>query len=708
MNANKLLQLVVILFFTMNTNAQELKKSFSTNPFFNSYNTPYDLPPFDLIKNEHYKPAFLEGIKANEKEINTIANSKAKPTFKNTILALENSGELLSKVSRVFHNLNSANTNDDIQKIAKEIAPITSAHNDNINLNEKLFARVKSVWDNQKKLKLNQEDSKLLEKTYKRFVRSGANLNKAEKGKLRAINSELSSLTLKFGQNLLAETNSYELVLSDKSDLKGLPSEIIEQAASSAKSKNKEGKWIFTLSNSSVMPFLQYNDNRALREEIWKAYTSRCSNKNEFDNNQIAIKIANLRMSKAQLLGYKSHAEYVLEESMAKTPEKVIDFLNRLWIPALEKAEEEEAEIKKMMVVEGIVSDVRPSDWRYYSEKIKKAKFDLDEQELKPYFSLDNVTQGVFMVCDKLYGLQFKKLENVPVYHQDVTAWQVLEKDGTFLGIIYMDFHPRASKRGGAWMTSYKSQETVNGKRVTPIVSITCNFSKPTATAPALFTFDEVQTYFHEFGHALHGLLSNVTYKSLSGTSVPRDFVELPSQVMENWAADSEVLKMYAKHYITGESIPDALIAKLEKAGTFGQGFETVEYLSSSLLDMEYHNATIAHSGLAENFEKQVMQKIGMPNSIVARHKSNYFSHVFSGGYSAGYYSYIWSGVLDTDAFDQFKKTSLFNSEKSNSFRKNVLEKGGTEDPMELYKRFRGSEPSIEPLLKKRGLDKKS
>lgn len=685
--------------------AQELKSTFTTNPFFSSYNTPYDVPPFNLIKNEHYKPAILEGIKKQQQEIDVIVNQKNQPTFENTIIALENSGELLSKVSTVFNNMNSANTNEEIQQIAKDIAPLLSAHRDNINLNGKLFARVNTLWNKKEQLKLTPEQTKLLEKSYKGFVRSGANLDETQKQTLRKLNSELAVLTLKFGQNILAETNSYELVITNKEDLEGLSEDLVSAASETAQAKGKPGKWVFTLSNSSVMPFLQYSTNRKLREEIWKAYKNRCNNGNEFDNNTIAIQIANLRAEKAKLLGYKTHADYVLEESMAKTPEKVMSFLSQLWEPALAKAKMEEAEIKQMMLAEGFKTEVQPYDWRYYSEKIRKQKFDLDEQELRPYFSLDVVTNGVFMVCEKLYGLKFKEVKNVPTYHQDVTAWEVMEKDGTHLGLLYMDFYPRASKRGGAWMTSYRPQKTVNGKRIAPVISIVCNFSKPTADAPALFTFDEVSTYFHEFGHALHGLLSDVTYKSLAGTSVPRDFVELPSQVMENWAADPEVLKMYAKHYKTGEVIPDALIKKLENAGTYGQGFATVEYLASTYLDMDFHTITAPISGNADSFEINSMKNIGLISSIIPRHRANYFSHVFSGGYSAGYYSYIWSGVLDTDAFDQFKKTSLFNPAKADSFRKNVLEKGGTEEPMELYKKFRGGEPSIEPLLKKRGLD---
>lgn len=685
--------------------AQEKKQTM--NPFFQPYDTPFNVPPFDKIKNEHFKPAILEGIKKHEAEINLIANNPEAPTFDNTILAMENAGELLLEVNRVFGNYNSANTNDELQAIAKETAPDLSAHGDNIALNHKLFARVKTIWDKKESLNLNLEQAKLLENRYKYFVRSGANLSETDKDKLRKINAELSLTSLKYGQNILAETNKYELVISDKKDLAGLPSELIEGAAADAKAKGKEGKWVFTLSNSSVMPFLQYSSNRKLRQEIWNAYQTRANHDDDLDNKANAIKLANLRGEKARLLGYKSHSDYVLEESMAKNPENVNKLLNDLWKPALEMAKTEASDIQKMMERDNIKDMVQSYDWRYYTEKIRKERFDLDEQELKPYFSLENVRKGVFQVTENLYGLKFKQLNNVPTYHEDVTVWEVMEANGTHVGILYMDFHPRASKRGGAWMTSYRNQKMENGERKAPVISIVCNFTKPTADAPALLTFDEVTTFFHEFGHALHGLLSNVTYKSLAGTSVPRDFVELPSQVMENWAAEPEVLKMYAKHYKTGAVIPDDLIQKLQKSGTFDQGFATVEYLAASLLDMDYHSQTAPISLDANTFEKNAMQKIGLIDAIIPRYRSTYFQHIFSGGYSSGYYSYIWSGVLDTDAFEAFKTTTLFNPEKAKLFRENVLERGGTEDPMVLYKRFRGAEPSVEPLLRKRGLEKK-
>ena len=699
---------ILLVFGNMLTiEAQEKKESTTMNPFFQAYDTPFQVPPFDRIKSDHFKPAILEGISKHETEIAAIANNTETPTFDNTILAMENAGSLLSDVNTVFSNFNSANTNKEIQNIAKEVAPNLSAHRDNIYLNEKLFAKVKTLWDKKGSLGLNLEQAKILDNAYKDFVRSGANLSVADKQILRKINGTLSLVSLKYGQNILAETNKYELVIDTKKDLEGLPQGLIEAAAVDAKAKGKEGKWVFTLSNSSVMPFLQYSSNRTLRQQIWNAYQMRANHDDAFDNKQNAVELANLRGQKARLLGYTSHSTYVLEESMAKTPQNVNKLLNDLWKPALEIAKTEAADIQKMMVKDGVKDAVQPYDWRYYTEKIRKQRFDLDEEELKPYFSLDNVRKGVFQVTENLYGIKIKELTNVPKYHVDATVWEVTEKDGTHLGVLYMDFHPRESKRGGAWMTSYRSQKTVDGKRIAPVVSIVCNFTKPSANAPALLTFDEVTTFFHEFGHALHGLLSNVTYRSLAGTSVPRDFVELPSQIMENWAAEPEVLKIYAKHYKTGAVIPEVLVQKLKKAGAFDQGFTTTEYLAAALLDLEYHSQTKDITVDANTFEKAAMKKIGLIESIIPRYRSTYFSHIFSGGYSSGYYSYIWSGVLDTDAFEAFKTTSLFNPEKAKSFRKNVLEKGGTEDPMVLYKRFRGAEPSIEPLLRKRGLNKK-
>lgn len=676
-----------------------------TNPFFEAYDTPFEVPPFDKIKNEHFAPALREGMKQQQQEIDAIVNNPDAPTFENTIEAMEFSGDLLSRVNIVFSNLNSANTNDELQAIAREMAPELSKHNDNINLNEKLFAKVKMIWEQKETLSLNAEQEKLLEKRYKAFVRSGANLSEPDKEKMRAINSKLSTLSLQFGQNLLAETNAYQLVIDNQDDLSGLSESQIEAAAGDAKAAGMEGKWLFTLQNPSVMPFLQYADNRELRRQIWEAYQIRGNQGNDQDNQAILLEIANLRREKANLLGFKTHADYVLEETMAKNPENVYNLLNQLWTPAQAKAKVEGAEMQAMINASGKDFELAPWDWRYYEEKLKQQKFDLDEQEVKPYFALDKVQEGVFMVVKNLWGLTFEEIKNIPVYHPDAKAYEVKEADGSHVGVLYMDFHPRASKRGGAWMTSYRAQKTINGERNAPVISIVCNFTRPTSDAPALLTFDEVSTFFHEFGHALHGLLSNVQYRSLAGTSVPRDFVELPSQIMENWATEPTILKQYAIHYKTGEVIPDALIEKLQKSGTFGQGFGTTEYLAASLLDLDYHTQTSPISITADEFEKASMDKIGLIDEIIPRYRSTYFSHIFSGGYSSGYYSYIWSGVLDTDAFQAFKETDLFNQDKAQAFRKEILERGGTDDPMKMYVNFRGAEPKIDALLKKRGLD---
>nr|WP_158856240.1 M3 family metallopeptidase [Lunatibacter salilacus] len=705
MRTSIVLIIVSALWIGCDTNEE---KTDIMNPFFEAYDTPFEVPPFDKIKNEHFAPAVREGIVQKEKEVDAIVNNPEAPTFANTVEALEYSGETLSKVSRVFSNLNSANTNDELQAIAKELAPEISKHSDNINLNEKLFARVKTIWDSKDDLGLNAEQHMLLEKMYKSFVRNGANLNEADKEKLREINSKLSSLTLQFGQNLLAETNAYQLWIDDEADLSGLPQELVTTASADAKAAGKEGQWLFTLQNPSIMPFLQYADNRELRKQIWEAYKNRADQGNEYDNKEGLIETANLRREKAQLLGYQTHADYVLEESMAKNAANVYTLLNQLWTPALAKAKVERDEMQAMINSSGESFELEPWDWRYYEEKLRQQKFELDEQAIKPYFALDKVQEGVFMVVKNLFGLTFELIPNIPTYHPDAKAYEVKEADGTHVGVLYMDFHPRASKRGGAWMTSYRSQKTENGERKAPIISIVCNFSRPSGNAPALLTFDEVTTFFHEFGHALHGLLSNVQYQSLAGTSVPRDFVELPSQIMENWATEPEVMKQYAIHYETGEVIPDELIEKLTKSGTFGQGFGTTEYLAASLLDLDYHTQTEPITEDATTFENESVAEMGLIDEIIPRYRSTYFQHIFSGGYSSGYYSYIWSGVLDTDAFQAFKETELFNAEKALAFRKEILERGGTDDPMKMYVNFRGAEPTIDALLKKRGLDEAS
>lgn len=675
------------------------------NPFYTEYDTPFEVPPFHLIKEEHYLLAFRKGMEEQAEEIEAIVNNSEDATFENTILALENSGKLLSKVSSVFYNLNSANTSDELQAIAREVSPELSAHRDNISLNEKLFERIKQVWEAKESLGLDAESLKLLDNKYSSFVRSGALLDEEAKNKLRGINESLSQLSLQFGQNMLAETNNFQLIIENKDDLSGLPEGIIEAAAEEAAANDLDGKWMFTLQNPSVIPFLQYADNRELRKQIWEAYQIRGNQNNDYNNTEIALQQANLRREKAQLLGYDNYAAYKLEKSMAGNPEGVYELLNQLWTPALEKAKAEAKALQNLITESGEDFELKPYDWRYYTEKLRKSKFDLDEEEMRPYFSLENVKLGIFDLCDRLFGLQFVENKEIPVYHEDATAFEVREKNGDHVGILYMDFHPRASKRGGAWMTSYRQQTTENGQRKAPVISIVCNFSKPTGGKPALLTFDEVETFFHEFGHALHGLLSDVTYQSLAGTSVYTDFVELPSQIMENWAGEPAFLKTYAKHYETGEVIPDELINKLQLSGTFNQGFATTEYLAASLLDMAFHTISEEITGSVNDFEVAKMKEIGLIEEIIPRYRSTYFSHIFAGGYSAGYYSYIWSGVLDTDAYEAFLETSLFNEEMALAFRTNILERGGTEEPMDLYVKFRGKKPTIEPLLRKRGLN---
>ncbi|MFD2742939.1 MULTISPECIES: M3 family metallopeptidase [Sphingobacterium] len=681
------------------------QKETMDNPLLAFFDTPFNVPPFDKIKDEHFRPAYAEALRLHNLEVDSIVNNEDEPTFQNTIVALENAGAMLSQVAVIFGNLNSANKTDSLQAIAADMAPVLSAHRDEIQLNAKLFARVKAVYDQKDGLGLDNEDTKLLEETYKGFVRSGANLPDDSKEKLKAINAKLSTLTNSFGENLPAEAKTYELVIEDEKDLAGLPEGVRAAAAATAQQKGKEGKWVFTLSNPSVMPFLQYADNRELRKEIWNAYQLRGNNGGEFDNKENAIEIANLRLEKAKLLGYPSHAAYVLEEAMAENPANVFNLLNKLWGPALAKAKVEEADLQQEIKLAGDTFQVAPYDWRYYAEKVRVKRFALNEEEIRPYFGLAEVREGAFQTAAKLWGLSFVALNNVPVYHEEVEVYEVKDKDGSHLGILYADFFPRDSKRSGAWMTSYRSQYTKDGKRIAPVISIVCNFTKPVGDKPALLTFDEASTLFHEFGHALHGLMSNVKYKSLSGTSVPRDFVELPSQIMENWAADPAVMKTYAKHFETGEAIPDALIEKMEKAGTFDQGFATVEYLAASLLDMNYHAATSPITVDAMAFEDAAMRKIGLIDAIIPRYRTTNFQHIFSGGYSSGYYSYIWSEVLDSDAFAAFKEKGLYDQSTASSFRRNILERGGTGNPAEMYRNFRGADPNPVHLMKKRGLN---
>lgn len=674
------------------------------NPFFSPFDTPYGIPAFEQIKETHYASAMREGMDIQKNEIVEITRNSEKPTFENTIVALENSGQLLNQVLSVFYNLNSAHTNETMQQIAQEMAPELSAHSDDISLNADLFKRVKTVYDQRETLNLDEESLRLLEKKYKGFARGGALLNDSDKDKLREINGELSVLSLKFQEHVLKETNDFEFTVNKESDLAGLPQDLISSAAELAKNKGKAGSYVFNLSNPMILPFLQYAENRQLREDIWRAYQNRGNNGNANDNNQLITKMVNLRQERAKLLGYESHAHFVLEESMAGNPTEVMNLLDQLWTPALNRSKDELKDLQAMVQAEGKNFNIAPWDWRYYAERIRQEKYDIDEQEVKQYFPAMAVQNGIFLLCDKLFGLQFSELKNAPKYHPDVQVFEVKEKNGDMVGVIMIDLYVRPSKSGGAWMTSYRDQSKKDGKRVLPLISIVCNFPAPMDGNPSLLTFDDVTTFFHEFGHALHGLLSDVTYQSLAGTNVPTDFVELPSQIMEHWAGEPEFMRFYAKHYKTNQVIPDALIEKLLNLGTFDQGFATTEYLAASLLDLEYHSMTQPMREDVQTIEARSMKRLGLIDAIIPRYRSTYFSHIFAGGYSSGYYSYIWSGVLDNDGFQAFKETSLFDQETAARLRNYVLSKGGTVDPMELYVSFRGRKPSVEPLLKKRGL----
>ncbi len=688
---------VVLTAYTIFTGQKE-------NPLLTEFDTPFRVPPFNEIEEEHFLPAFKEGIAEQQNEIDSIVNNNTDATFENTIEALEYSGALLDKVSGVFYNLLSANTNDELQQIAKDVSPLLSKSSDDILLNEKLFERIKAVHQNKKAFNLTDEEERLLDETYKSFVRNGANLNEEEKGELRKINEELSMLSLQFGENLLNENNDFKLIIEDKANLSGLPESVISMAAEEAAAEELEGKWVFTLQKPSFIPFLQYSDKRDLREKIFKAYINRGDNENENDTKEIIKKILALRIEKANLLGYDTHADYVLEDRMAKNAENVYDLLNKVWAPALKVAKNEAADLQAMIEKEGNDFKLQPWDWWYYSEKVKKEKFDLDEKELRPYFKLENVRDGAFETATKLYGIQFIKRDDIPKYHPDVEVFELQEADGSHIGILYTDYFPRESKRGGAWMNSYRKQSIKNGEMITPVIFNVGNFSKPTGDKPSLLSYDEALTLFHEFGHALHGLLSKVKYESLSGTAVSRDFVELPSQIMENWGSHPEVMKRYAKHYETGEPIPDELIDKIKASEHFNQGFATVEFLAAAFLDMDWHTLNNVDNIKVNEFETTSLNNIGLIPEIVVRYRTTNYNHIFSSGYSAGYYSYIWAEVLDADAFEAFKENGIFDRETAQAFRENILEKGGTEEPMELYKKFRGSEPKIDPLLERRGL----
>lgn len=676
----------------------------SKNPFFSEYENEYGIPPFEKIKTEHYLPAFKEGIKQQQAEFDAIAENAEAPTFENTIEALELSGVLLDKVSSVFFNLYSAETNDELAAIANEVSPLLSEHGDNLYLNDKIFARIKNLYLDKENLSLNDEQNRVLENYYKDFVRSGADLSAEDKVKLREINKELSLAELTFGQNLLAENNAYQRFVTDEAELAGLPEGVKQAAAEAAKEAGQEGKWLFTTSKASFMPVLQYGENRQLRKDLLLAWANRGDNGNTNDNKETIKKVMQLRIQRANLLGFKTAAHFILEDKMAKTPEKVYEFLATVWKPAVNQAKKEAYDLQKLMDEAGKGEKLEAWDWWYYAEKLRKAKYDLDEEAIRPYFKMENVRQGAFDLAGKLWGLQFTALTDYPKYHPDMEAFKVTNADGSLVGILITDYFPRPGKRAGAWMSEYRQQHYRDGQNIRPVIVNVGNFTKPTSDKPSLLSMDDVQTLFHEFGHGLHGLLAQSTYKSLSGTNVVRDFVELPSQIMENWCFEPQVMKTYAKHYETGEVMPDELMEKIVKAGTFNQGFVMTELLSAAILDMDYHTLTSADDLDVNAFEKASLEKMGMIPEIIVRYRSTNFNHVFGGGYAAGYYSYTWAEVLDADAYQAFVETGdIYNQEVATSFRKNVLEKGDSEDAMTLYLKFRGKEPDPSALLRKRG-----
>jgi len=671
------------------------------NPFLTEFETPYGTPDFNRIKVEHYEPAFLKGIEQQNQEIKAIVENPEEPTFENTIVALDNSGEILARVSGVFFALTEADTNDELMALEGKIAPMLSEHSDNIFLNQDLYKRVAAVHAQEEagKITLTTEQHYLLDKYYKEFIRSGAGLDAQKQERLREINKQLSTLTIEFGNHVLADNNDYLLVVDKKEDLAGLPEAVIEGAAHEAKAHGKDGKWVFTLQESSRTPLLQYAQNRELRKNIYQAYTSLGNRGNANDNKDVLKQVLALRLEKAQLMGFSNYAEYQLSDNMAKTPQNALDLLYGLWKYSIKNAEAEAAELQKIMDREGKCEKLEAWDWWYYAEKLRQEKYSLNEDEIKPYFSQEDVFNGLCMVVNKLYGITLTPCDSISVYNKDVKTYIVKDADGSLLGVFYSDYMPRASKRSGAWMSNFREEQ----EGVRPLIYNVASFTKPAGDIPSLLTIDEARTMFHEFGHALHGLLTQCKYKGVSGTSVARDFVELPSQIMEHWAVAPEVLKMYAKHYKTREAIPDSLIAKIENQALFNQGFMTTELLAAAILDMEMHCLTTMEGFDVLQFEKQLMDKIGLIPQIAPRYRSTYFNHIM-GGYAAGYYCYLWAERLDTDAFEAFKEHGLFDQATATSFRKNILEKGGSDDPMKLYVTFRGAEPSIEPLLEARGL----
>ncbi|MFC1660378.1 M3 family metallopeptidase [Gemmatimonadota bacterium] len=674
------------------------------NPLLAEWHTDFGVPPFDLIENDHYLPAFREAMAQHKADIDAIVGNTEPPTFENTIEALERAGSMYTRVGRVFGAVEGAHTNDVLQEVARTLAPERAAHSDDINLNADLWARVKAVFDQRETLGLTPEQDKLLEETHKDFVRRGAALEEADKARVREINGELAELGQRFGDNVLAETNAYELHVTDSTDLGNLPGNLVALAAEEAVNRGHDSGWSFTLQRPSINPFLESSPNRELRRDIFMGYAMRGDNDNEHDNKQILSRMAALRAEKARIMGYPTHAHFVISDNMAETPDRVLNFLEEVWRPALEVAKQERADMQAVMNGEGVEGKLEGWDWRHYTEKVRKARFDLDQEALLPYFEVNAVREGVFTVANRLYGLTFHQRKDLPRWHPDQQVFEVREADGSHLGVLYMDFFARPSKRGGAWMNSLQKQGRL-GQELSPIVTTNFNFPAPAGGGPSLITSIDALTLAHECGHALHGLLSDVTYESLGGTSVPRDFVEFGSQIMENWMGEPEVLRMYAKHYETGEVLPDELVEKLQASSTFNQGFITVEFIAAAFLDLAWHTLTVPAEHDARAFERAEMDRIDLIEEIIPRYRSPYYSHIFDGGYSAGYYAYLWAEVLDKDAFQAFVEAGdLFDPATATALRDEILSRGGTRPGMELYVNFRGREPSIQALLEARGL----
>jgi len=681
-------------------------KDAEQNPFFVESGLPFGAPAFDKIKNEHYMPAFMEGMKQGRAEIDAICNNPETPTFENTIWAYDKSGELLGKVAGVFYNMMECMSDDEMQRIAEELSPLMSAYSDDISMNAKLFERIKYVYDHRAEMNLDDQQNRVVEKYYNDFIRHGAGLNADDQAKLRQINERMSLVNLQFNQNMLAENAAFKMVVDNIEDLKGLPEANIIAAAQQAEADSMTGKYVFTTAKPSMIPFLTYAENRALREKLYKGYINRCNNDNANDNKHVINELVNLRLQKAQLLGYEDYASFVLAENMAKDVPTVDSFLANLFAPALNVAKQELAEMQAIADSEGADFKLASWDWWYYAEKVRKAKYAFDENQLKPYLSLDNVRNGMFMVANKLYGITFEKRTDIPVYFDGVETFEVKEADGSSLGLLYLDYFPRASKGTGAWCTSFREGGyDINGVRHPALVQLVMNFTPANGDQPSLLNWDETETMWHEFGHSLHAFFSDGRYTRTCG-STPRDYVELPSQIMEEWANDPEVIRMFAKHYQTGEAMPDSLIDKLENSGNFNQGFNTVEFLAAAILDMEYHKVKEVKDLDVNAFEKEAMDRIGLIEEIVPRYRSTYYGHIFGGGYAAGYYVYYWAEVLDTDAFNYFKESGdLFNPELAKSFRVNCLQECGNDEGMVQYKKFRGQEHSLDGFLKKHGLN---